>query len=291
MQLLSLLTLSLSTCCLMPVNSWSTWWFLQSALTRDKLRREWRAERNREREEDGDADEKSLRNCELSPYCAPMRQVFDSQPGVKCAFCCTYITSLSSPAVSKAISDDIGDAASEDACDRFKVRPRSQHSVADVKCSGGWVEFCILCRVCSGTFTLWGVLAAVSEDVDLVDGAVRLKQFLQLLLWPGARNLTHKHLDGVRVGLVRVLQRSVHLAGCAVAAGGSRGRTLAGGRVVIGGNSKYTLDVVVVKTRRHRLTRKNLVIETRLRNITLSAKKQNQHETLHINEKKDYNLF
>lgn len=70
------------------------------------------------------------------------------------------------------------------------------------------------------TFALWGVLAAVPEDVDLVDGAVRLKQLLQLLLRPGAWDLTHKHLDGVRVGLVRVLQRPVHLAGCAVAVGG-----------------------------------------------------------------------
>ena len=68
------------------------------------------------------------------------------------------------------------------------------------------------------TFALWRVLAAVSEDVDLVDGSVRLEQLLQLLLRPGARDLTHEHLDGVRVGLVRVLQRAVHLTGRAVTA-------------------------------------------------------------------------
>lgn len=71
----------------------------------------------------------------------------------------------------------------------------------------------------SGTFTLWRILAAVSEDVDLVDGSVRLKQLLQLLLRPGARDLTHKHLDGVRVRLIRMLQRPVHLPGRAVTAG------------------------------------------------------------------------
>lgn len=75
-------------------------------------------------------------------------------------------------------------------------------------------------EVCLGTFALWRVLAAVSEDVDLVDGSVRLKQLLQLLLRPGAWDLAHEHLDGVRVGLVRMLQRPVHLPGCAVAVEG-----------------------------------------------------------------------
>lgn len=69
---------------------------------------------------------------------------------------------------------------------------------------------------CVGTFALWRVLAAVSEDVDLVYGSVRLEQLLQLLLWPGAWDLAHKHLDGVRVRLVRMLQCPVHLSGCAV---------------------------------------------------------------------------
>lgn len=83
-------------------------------------------------------------------------------------------------------------------------------------------------EVCLGTFALWRVLAAVSEDVDLVDSSVRLKQLLQLLLRPGARDLAHEHLDGVRVGLVRMLQRPVHLAGCAVAVEGEdkRGKNI-----------------------------------------------------------------
>lgn len=67
------------------------------------------------------------------------------------------------------------------------------------------------------TFALWRVLAAVSEYVDLIDGSVRLEQLLQLLLRPGARDLAHEHLDGVRVRLVRMLQRPVHLPGRAVA--------------------------------------------------------------------------
>lgn len=66
------------------------------------------------------------------------------------------------------------------------------------------------------TFALWRVLAAISEYVDLIDGSVRLKQLLQLLLRPGARDLAHKHLDGIRIRLVRMLQRPVHLPGRAV---------------------------------------------------------------------------
>lgn len=72
------------------------------------------------------------------------------------------------------------------------------------------------------TFALWRVLAAVPEDVDLIDRSVGLKQLLQLLLRPGARDLAHKHLDGVRVGLVGVLQRPVHLPGRAVAVEGTK---------------------------------------------------------------------
>ena len=73
-----------------------------------------------------------------------------------------------------------------------------------------------------GTFALWGVLAAVPQDVDLVHRPVGLKQLLQLLLRPGARDLAHEHLDGVRVRLVGVLERAVHLARRAVTAGGER---------------------------------------------------------------------
>lgn len=72
------------------------------------------------------------------------------------------------------------------------------------------------------TFALWRVLAAVPEDVDLIDRSVGLKQLLQLLLRPGARDLAHEHLDGVRVGLVGMLQRPVHLPGGAVAVGGGQ---------------------------------------------------------------------
>lgn len=73
------------------------------------------------------------------------------------------------------------------------------------------------------TFALWRVLAAVSEDVDLVDGSVRLEKLLQLLLRPRARDLSHEHLDGVWIRLVRMLQRAVHLSGCAVTVGETEG--------------------------------------------------------------------
>lgn len=72
------------------------------------------------------------------------------------------------------------------------------------------------------TFALWRVLAAVSEYVDLIDRSVGLKQLLQLLLRPGARDLAHEHLDGVRVRLVGMLQRPVHLPGRAVAVEGRK---------------------------------------------------------------------
>lgn len=76
------------------------------------------------------------------------------------------------------------------------------------------------------TFALWRVLAAIPEDVDLVDSSIRLEQLLQLLLRPGAWDLAHKHLDGVRVRLVRMLQRPVHLSGRAVTVGETGGRRL-----------------------------------------------------------------
>lgn len=72
------------------------------------------------------------------------------------------------------------------------------------------------------TFALWRVLAAVSEYVDLIDRSVGLKQLLQLLLRPGARDLAHEHLDGVWVRLVGMLQRPVHLPGRAVAVEGTK---------------------------------------------------------------------
>ena len=89
--------------------------------------------------------------------------------------------------------------------------------------AGTWVvrgrgRVCTYVCVCVSTFALWGVLTAVPQDVDLVDGSVGLKQLLELLLGPGAGDLAHKHLDGVRVGLVGVLQRPVHLPGGAVTA-------------------------------------------------------------------------
>lgn len=59
---------------------------------------------------------------------------------------------------------------------------RTQWQTTNAKSTAG-SRISIACvSVCLCTFTLWGVLAAVPEDVDLVDGAVRLKQFLQLLL-------------------------------------------------------------------------------------------------------------
>ena len=72
------------------------------------------------------------------------------------------------------------------------------------------------------TFALWGVLAAVSEDVDLVHGAVGLKQLPELVLGPGAWDLANKHLDGVHVRLVRMVQGPVHLL--ATAGEKSKGR-------------------------------------------------------------------
>lgn len=52
------------------------------------------------------------------------------------------------------------------------------------------------------TFTLGRVLTPVPEDVDLVDGSVRLEKFFQLLLRPGPGDLPHKHLNGIWVWLV-----------------------------------------------------------------------------------------
>lgn len=52
------------------------------------------------------------------------------------------------------------------------------------------------------TFTLGRVLTPVPEDVDLVDGSVRLKKFFQLLFRPGPGDLSDKHLNGIWVWLV-----------------------------------------------------------------------------------------
>lgn len=76
-----------------------------------------------------------------------------------------------------------------------------------------------LAAVLARTFALRGVLGAVTEDVDLVHGSKGLKQLLELSFWPRARNLSHKHLDGVGVRLVQVLHGPVHLASVAVAGG------------------------------------------------------------------------
>lgn len=66
------------------------------------------------------------------------------------------------------------------------------------------------------TFALGRVLTPVPEDVDLVDSSIRLKKFFQLLFRPGPRDLSDKHLNGIWVWLVRMIQSSVHLVGCAV---------------------------------------------------------------------------
>lgn len=66
------------------------------------------------------------------------------------------------------------------------------------------------------TFTLGRVLTPVPEDVDLVDGSVRLKKFFQLLFRPRPGDLPDKHLNGIWVWLVWVIQSAVHLVGCAV---------------------------------------------------------------------------
>lgn len=60
------------------------------------------------------------------------------------------------------------------------------------------VAVCACCDIPNAcTFALRGGLGAVPEDVDLVHGSVWLKELLQLRLRPGARDLAHKHLDGV----------------------------------------------------------------------------------------------
>lgn len=69
------------------------------------------------------------------------------------------------------------------------------------------------------TFALRGVLGAIAEDVDLMHGSEGLEELFQFRFRPGPRDLSHKHLDGVRVGLVQVLQRPGHLDAVAIAAG------------------------------------------------------------------------
>lgn len=72
-----------------------------------------------------------------------------------------------------------------------------------------FVSKCVLLYV--QTFALWWILAAVSENIDLIDGSKRLKELPELLLGPGAWNLAHKHLNGVHIWLVGVVQRPIHL--------------------------------------------------------------------------------
>ena len=83
-----------------------------------------------------------------------------------------------------------------------------------------------LASVLAPTFALRGVLGAVAEDVDLVHGSKGLKQLLELGFWPRARNLAHKHLDGVGVRLVQVLHGPVHLVSVAVAEGHKNTKSL-----------------------------------------------------------------
>lgn len=60
------------------------------------------------------------------------------------------------------------------------------------------------------TFTLWWILTSISENVDLVDSSIRLKEFSQLLIRPWPRDLAHKHFDGIQIWLVWVIQGSIH---------------------------------------------------------------------------------
>lgn len=69
------------------------------------------------------------------------------------------------------------------------------------------------------TFALRGILGAIAKDVDLVHGSKGLKELFEFRFRPGPRDLSHKHLDGVRVGLVQVFQRPGHLDAVAIAAG------------------------------------------------------------------------
>lgn len=65
------------------------------------------------------------------------------------------------------------------------------------------------------TFALRGICRAVAKDVDLMHRPERLEKLPQLRLGPGARDLPHKHLDGVWVGLIQVFEGTVHLAAIA----------------------------------------------------------------------------
>ena len=65
------------------------------------------------------------------------------------------------------------------------------------------------------TFALRGILCTITEDVDLMHSSIGLKKLFKFRFWPGAWNLSHKHLDGVRVWLVQMLQRPIHLAAVA----------------------------------------------------------------------------
>lgn len=65
------------------------------------------------------------------------------------------------------------------------------------------------------TFALRGILGAITQDVDLMHCSKRLEKLFEFCFRPGARDLSHKHLDGIWVWLVQVLQRPIHLAAVA----------------------------------------------------------------------------
>ena len=58
------------------------------------------------------------------------------------------------------------------------------------------------------TFALSGEF--VTKDVDLVDGSVLFKHFAQVVLVHGTRDLSHEHLDGIRVRLIHPIASAVH---------------------------------------------------------------------------------
>ena len=78
-----------------------------------------------------------------------------------------------------------------------------------VHCNFSFLHMCV-CHY-RPTFALWWILATVSENIDLIDSSIRLKELTKLLLGPGSWNLAHKHLNGIHVWLVGVVQRSIHL--------------------------------------------------------------------------------
>lgn len=75
---------------------------------------------------------------------------------------------------------------------------------------------CFLMTLCEynympPTFALRWILAAVSENINLVDCSIRFKQFTKLLFRPRPGNLSNKHFNGINIWLVRVVQGPIHL--------------------------------------------------------------------------------